>query len=66
MATQVKIYSNYKDLNLAVDEINKQYRKLNIESARRLKAHTGCKLYFKSQIYSFIQDLNYMGYQEVV
>ena len=33
----IKIYSDYSDYNLAVDDINHQYRKLTIEQARRVK-----------------------------
>lgn len=65
MATKLKIYSDYANYNLAVDDINRQYRKLSIEQARRVKEHTLCKVIYKEQIGQFIQDLNYYGYDEV-
>ena len=65
MATKLKIYSDYDQYNLAVDDINHQYRKLSTEQARRIREHTDCTVTFKEQIGQFIQDLNYYGYEEV-
>lgn len=61
----IKIYSDYSDYNIAVDDINHHYRKLSTEQARRVKEHTLCKVIYKEQIGQFIQDLNYYEYEEV-
>lgn len=60
----VKIYSDYEGNNIAVDEVNRLYRKLSTESARRIHGRTGCKVYYCAQIAQKVQDLNSLGYEE--
>lgn len=61
----IKIYSDYEDSNIAVDEVNKLYRTYDTESARKLKEYKGAKVYYCAQIAQKIQDLNSLGYEEV-
>lgn len=60
----IKIYSDYEDSNIAVDEVNRLYRKLSTESARRIHEYTGCNIYYSAQIAQKVQDLNSLGYEE--
>ncbi|MCF1614802.1 hypothetical protein LQF59_06965 [Tetragenococcus koreensis] len=60
----IKIYSDYEDSNIAVDEVNKLYKKYDTESARKLKVHKGATVYYYAQIAQKIQDLNSLGYEE--
>ncbi|MCF1632919.1 hypothetical protein [Tetragenococcus koreensis] len=60
----IKIYSDYEDSNIAVDEVNHLYRKLSTESARRIHGYTGCNIYYSAQIAQKIQNLNDLDYEE--
>lgn len=61
----LKIYSDYEDSNIAVDEVNRSYKIYDTTSARKLKAHKGAKVYYYAQIAQKVQDLNSLGYEEV-
>lgn len=61
----LKIYSDYEDSNVSVDEVNRLYRTRDTTSARNLKEYKGAKVYYCAQIAQKIQDLNSLGYEEV-
>ncbi|MDN6167097.1 MAG: hypothetical protein L0J18_13195 [Tetragenococcus koreensis] len=60
----IKIYSDYEDSNIAVDEVNRLYRTCDTESARKLKEYKGATVYYYAQIAQKIQDLNSLRYEE--
>lgn len=60
----IKIYSDYEDSNIAVDEVNRLYRTYDTESARKLKEYKGATVYYCAQIAQKVQDLNSLGYEE--
>lgn len=61
----IKIYSDYEDFNIAVDEVNRLYRTCDTTSAKKLKEYKGATVYYCAQIAQKIQDLNSLDYEEV-